>query len=64
MSTVDLFRLIFGDLDDAIRDEWIEMGRRFFPDVDRRLVDDTTVEMIGPPAFVHTMERRLAERDG
>lgn len=57
------FRLVFSDLDPGVRDEWIALGIRFFPDVERRLVDDTTVEMTGPPAFVHTMERRLAERD-
>ena len=57
------FRLVFDRLDPATRDEWIALGRRFFPDVQRRLVDEVTVEMTGPPAFVHTMERRLAERD-
>ncbi|HSM02033.1 MAG TPA: hypothetical protein VK960_06300 [Acidimicrobiia bacterium] len=57
------FRLVFEGLVPAVRDEWMALGQRFFPDVGRRLIDDTTVEMTGPPAFIHTMERRLAERD-
>jgi hypothetical protein len=45
----------------AIRDEWLELGRRFYPDVVRNVVDATTIELSGPPAFVHGIEARLAD---
>jgi hypothetical protein len=60
----DGFRLVFEDLDPSMRDEWIELGRRFYPDVSRTLVDEVTVEMTGPQAFLDTMGNRLAELDG
>ena len=58
------FRLVFEGLDPSIRDEWIELGRRLFPDIARTLVDEVTVEMTGPQAFLDTMGKRLAELDG
>ncbi|MDP2623751.1 MAG: hypothetical protein Q8Q29_08140 [Actinomycetota bacterium] len=58
------FRLTFDHLDRLVRDEWIDLGRRFYPDVDRRVIDDATVEMTGPPAFIDTMRRRLADLHG
>jgi hypothetical protein len=48
-------------LDPAIRDEWIDLGRRFYPDVTRTLVDEDTVDLAGPRAFVHGIERRVAD---
>jgi hypothetical protein len=49
-------------LDSKVRDEWIELGRRFYPDVERTLIDSETIELSGPPAFVRAIERRLGNR--
>ena len=62
--TADGFRLVFEGLDQAIRDEWIELGRRYLPDVERTVVDGNTIEVAGPSAYLPTMERRLEELAG
>lgn len=56
------FRLtLSGDVDRAVLEEWLDLGRKFFPDMTRDIVDERTVEMTGPPALVHSLEERLAE---
>ena len=56
------FRLYLdSDLHPATRDEWIELGLLLYPDVTRSVVGATTVDLLGPPAFVHQTERRLAD---
>ena len=62
--TADGFRLVFEGLDQAIRDEWIELGRRYLPDVERTVVDGNTIEVAGPSAYLQTMERRFEELAG
>jgi hypothetical protein len=55
-------RLTFdGRLNPEVRSEWIELGRRFYPDVSRILIDEATVDLSGPPAFVHGIEQRFAD---
>lgn len=56
------FRLtISPGLDGEVLDEWLELGQRFFPDMSRNLIGDTTVELLGPPALIHTLEDQLEE---
>ena len=43
------------------RDDWLELGRRMFPDVKRIVIDRTTVELSGPAAFVHSVEQEYKE---
>ena len=56
------FRLAFAkDLEPQLLEEWFEGGRRYFPDISRDVLDDTTVEMRAPDAVLHTLEDRLKD---
>lgn len=56
------FRLTISPaLDREVLDQWLELGQRFFPDMSRNLINDTTVELLGPPALIHTLEDQLGE---
>lgn len=56
------FRLsISEDLSPETLDDWAMLGARFFPDMTMSLVDETTVEILGPDALIHTLEDQFAE---
>lgn len=48
------------DVDSGQLADWLELGRKFFPDMTREVMDDGVVELRGPEALVHTLEDRFA----